>query len=357
MSAAFDLLRPELLQSKMAAPETVICFVNNFLHDRRAFVSLNGEDSKIFKIPVGVSQGSVLGPKLFSLYTKGLSEAIQKPGMVNLVMYADDSYVICEADTEEELRTLVEETLAAYIDWLRSHGMVVNSDKTELMRMNNAKFSVDVDGVNLKSQPQLKVLGIVFDHRLNWERQVQKCISGCQSMKPALRRLKTKLHHKEFKQVISSHYFSRLYYASEMWFQCCSSKLKKRISTVHYYALRLLVNDYKCKLSRPTIDSKTERASPSELKDFRLAKTLISIVNNVMPFTLYQELLSHLVIERRNEKRPRFIDHSRLKIGRQSFPNRVSLISRRISFNWFDVPLSVDVIRNQIKSCFFTYKL
>lgn len=55
----------------------------------------------------------VLGPKLFCIYTKGLKEVIGDSAEV--VAYADDSYVICSADSPEAVKLLTEEVLARHL--------------------------------------------------------------------------------------------------------------------------------------------------------------------------------------------------------------------------------------------------
>ena len=53
----------------------------SYLSDRRQYVSLNGVHSDTVQMDFGVSQGSVLRPKLFSLSVKALSEVITGHGL------------------------------------------------------------------------------------------------------------------------------------------------------------------------------------------------------------------------------------------------------------------------------------
>ncbi len=115
------------------------------------------------------------------------------------------------------------------------------------------------------------------------------------------------------------------------------------------------MNDHKCNLSRKVIDSKAKRASPKELHEFKTVKMLISICNNSSPYVLFKEILSHAMSERRSENRPKFFDTSRLKIGRQSFSNRLNIISRKINFDWLGQGHSKDTLRMKLKSSFFNY--
>jgi hypothetical protein len=47
-----------------------------------------------------------------------------------------------------------------------------------------------------------------------------------------------------------SHYFSRPYYGSEIWYQVTSSANRNRLSSVHYYPLKLVLKCFKSKISR-----------------------------------------------------------------------------------------------------------
>lgn len=237
MSAAFDLLRPHILDEilcNLNVDNYLRLFLMNFLSHRRAYVSMNESESCIFRVSTGVPQGSVLGPKLFSIYTKGIEQYLSgQYEDIKMVSYADDSYVICSAVDSKVLQRLVGTTMENHINMLLNLGMIVNTSKTEIMVMKGVKLDVIVNGVRLVQLKQLRVLGVIFDEGLTWEPQAERSILGCQRLKPALHVLNGKLNRKQFRQVITSHYFSTLYYGSEIWYPCLKKKVRKRIATVH----------------------------------------------------------------------------------------------------------------------------
>jgi len=69
-------------------------------------------------------------------------------------------------------------------------------------------------------------------------------------MRPALHVLNKKLDQAGFKKVITSYYFSSLYYASDVWFNVSEVKNQKKISSTHHYAIRLLSLDFKPNISQ-----------------------------------------------------------------------------------------------------------
>jgi hypothetical protein len=97
----------------------------------------------------------------------------------------------------------------------------------------------------------------------------------------------------------------------------------------------------------------TKRVLPIEFNNFKVAKLLLSIINSMPPYVLFNELLSDAVIESRKEFCPWFLDMSRTRIGKQSFANRISNISRQISFDWFNLDLTKDAIHRLLKGSFY----
>lgn len=352
MSAAFDMLRKELLV--LNVPKPLEAIIKDFLSDRRAQVVIGSECSTLKTIDIGVPQGSVLGPKLFSYYTADLRAKMESDD-VKVVAYADDAFVVCSAADEESLRELCELKMNEHLTWLRSIGMVVNPSKTELMYFNKDRvLTVQCDGNSIRSSDSMRVLGIWFDKDLNWERHLQTVVANCRRIRPALRTLKKKLNTNELLQVVTSHYYSRLYYGCEVWYNCLKQNLKNKIAAVHYFPLRLSLNDFRRSMSYKQLSTRCKRASPQELVDFRVAKIVVSICNNADPFTLFQDLLANAHYSNRLPLRPNFFDYSRLRIGRQSLQNRVSNIMSRLNFDWLD-PMSPEALRFKLKKCFFEY--
>ena len=63
-------------------------------------------------------QGSILGPKLFSLYMAKLRDVIETDE-IKLVSYADDTYVVITPTIIEDVSTLAEATLLKHIAFLK----------------------------------------------------------------------------------------------------------------------------------------------------------------------------------------------------------------------------------------------
>ena len=70
-------------------------WIVDYLKDRSQYTTINGSSSSTKPINYGVPQGSLLGPRLFSIYVNDLPDAVTE-GEVE--MYADDTTAYCIGD-------------------------------------------------------------------------------------------------------------------------------------------------------------------------------------------------------------------------------------------------------------------
>ncbi|KAK3538483.1 hypothetical protein QTP86_004650 [Hemibagrus guttatus] len=93
-STFFNTIIQALLGDKLFqlnVPDSMCSWITDFLTDRRQFVRLGTHVSDFQHISTGSTQGCVLSPVLFSLYTNGCTSGHQS---VKLLKFADDTTLI-----------------------------------------------------------------------------------------------------------------------------------------------------------------------------------------------------------------------------------------------------------------------
>jgi len=109
LTAAFDLLRPDIFKDRLQGviPQGLLDILLDFLTERSFRVKI-GEVMSVSKpLNLGCVQGSVLGPRLFTLYLAGLESVL--PPDVFITSYADDTYICVSNQDADALPKKLEE--------------------------------------------------------------------------------------------------------------------------------------------------------------------------------------------------------------------------------------------------------
>lgn len=100
--------------------------------------NINKTSSTVRDLPVGVPQGSVLGPVLYILYTVPLAKAI-RPFDLDYHLYADDIqlYLAFKSVDVDATKLKVENCISAICRWMDLNELKLNHDKTEDMLIHS----------------------------------------------------------------------------------------------------------------------------------------------------------------------------------------------------------------------------
>ena len=111
-----------------------LSWFQSYLSKRKQFVKISCSSSTPVSLRFGVSQGSVLGPILFSLYTSPISEIIQKHDVL-YHQFADDITLFTGAsylDPHPSL-TKISECITELSLWFSNNHLMLNPNKSEVM--------------------------------------------------------------------------------------------------------------------------------------------------------------------------------------------------------------------------------
>lgn len=75
-----------LLDTKGIRLWPLIKLINNYLNNRKMYVTVKGSNSSIKQVKIGLPQGSIFGPTLYNIYTNDIPHT----NSTHIAMYADD---------------------------------------------------------------------------------------------------------------------------------------------------------------------------------------------------------------------------------------------------------------------------
>ena len=130
LQKAFDTVDHSISLTKLEAlglSEDMVRWFHSYLSDRQKLVDVSGTFSSDDKIRCGVSQGSILGPLLFSIYVNDMSSAVEN----KLLLYADDSAILVADKNISTVETLLQRELEVVSDWLIDNKLSLHLGKTE----------------------------------------------------------------------------------------------------------------------------------------------------------------------------------------------------------------------------------
>jgi len=352
LTAAFDLLQKEKLVEILKIKGVdgyLINIMHEYLKDRFGFVQIDDERSVVKEIRAGCVQGSIVGPLLFNILMSELHQTV-KPNRV--VSYADDSYVVVYADTDEALKQKIQGSLLNHFEWLTRMGMTCNLGKTEIIKFNADKLSVKIGQTTLETSSTMKVLGVTIDEKLNWEPHIMKLIAKTRSLLFAFRYLRRHLSIADLKLAMNAHLISRLTYAAPVWSHSINYKLRLKLRSSYYQVLRVLIRDFEKRLSRNDLLDLFEMEDIVQVLNKRTSVFVFKLIQNLAPFKLAQRLMMRSYLNERNLEKVVFFDLSKTKNGKLCITNATKKIVDSWQFDWFH--LSLITFKNKLGAQFQT---
>jgi hypothetical protein len=141
LSAAFDTIDHATLLHRLQHVFGISCkplgWISSYLSDRHQTVCIDGAKSRPAEMKFSVPQGSVLGPKFYTMYTKPVGSICRHHGLDHH-FYVDDSKLYLSFKptgivTQAETLHRIERCLHDIVSWLHGNMLKLNTDKTEVI--------------------------------------------------------------------------------------------------------------------------------------------------------------------------------------------------------------------------------
>jgi len=195
----------------------------------------------------------------------------------------------------------------------------------------------------------MKILKVKFQNNLGWDTHVEGLKQKSRVIFAKLQRLVDK---QGMRKILTTHFYGMLYYASQVWLtELTTCKQWKIVNSLHYKALRSAIGDYKNTIPKTQLNLLFERATPVQWMAYSNAKLAISLFNNKNGPPISSQLRASSYRNDRLHGRAVFMDSSRLKIGKNAFPNRLNCM-KSIKFGWTD-GIGDHALRQNLKKTFY----
>ena len=347
LSAAFDVVNIDLLLTRLAVlgiPGDVVSLIEIWLKNRCYYVDINSITSCFFESNSGTIQGSILGPILYAIYVSPLFD------LTDLSNFADDNFILTWNVDKETANIEMSNKLNLISKWLKDSGLKVNELKTEIClfyRKDTPPIEINIGNVIIKSMTSMNVLGVEFDSKLNWSKHISKVINKANKALHAIKMIKRFFNRDEILLLLTSNFYSILYYNSEIWhLPSLKPELKQLLLSASAKALKLCERTPDPMESFTNLHVKLKRALPNQIMQYKHAILLHKLYNERMPNADWVEMNFNQIITSR-QTLFKISKTNRYKIGNNILTSRLTTINNKIDLN--DLNLSLDSFKVKYK--------
>ena len=350
LSAAFDVINVNLLIERlkiMGLPADIVDLIRAWLSTRHCYVTVNNDCSDFWTSNTGTVQGSILGPFLYAIYVSPLFD------LKALTNFADDNFVIRSNINLQALVAELENDLKVIVTWLRDSGLKVNENKTEIClfhRLDVRSVSVNVGANQITSSSTMNVLGVSFDSKMQWSSQVSNTIKKAKSALHAISIIKKYFNPKELLTLLTSNFYSILFYNSEIWYiPSLNPYLKNQLKSASANALKICTPSYHRFMSYETLHKINNRALPDQMMLYKHALMLFKLYQFHTPTTEWIEL-QHSQILTTRQTQFEVCSPTLYAVGKNILTHRLTVLNRKIDLCWMN--LSIDSFKVKCKERF-----
>lgn len=133
LKKAFDTINHNILIQRLeeiGIQGEILNWFINYLKNRKITVMINNQFSEITQINVGIPQGSILGPTLYTIYVNPVFQQIQN---CKMYMYADDTALVIANNDREVATRLLQDDFNIFQTWIHDNQLTINVKKTKVL--------------------------------------------------------------------------------------------------------------------------------------------------------------------------------------------------------------------------------
>jgi ribonuclease HI len=274
--------------------------IKNFMSDRVLRVAVGAQLSDPVTVENGVPQGAVLSVTLFLVALANLDKDIKKP--TKTIGYADDWILYTKSSRLRKAETTMQRALDSLGQWSRQTGFSFSAEKTVVMlftKLNNERrdLNLRLGGMLLENVPNHRILGVIFDDRLNWMAHINDVKARSTKKLSLLKALASTNWGADRNVMLRVHemtILATLRYGEIAYSSACKTTLEK-LDPVHHKGVRLALGTFcvsnnlnvLCEAGIPTLE--TMRDTKVMMKAVRIAANITHPLSIRMRVSLFDK--------------------------------------------------------------------
>ena len=303
LSAAFDTVVHDLLLNRLkyrfGINGVVWNWFQSYLKARRQKVVVNGVFSNEGLVDVGVPQGSILGPFLFTLFISPIGDICRKFN-INIHSYADDQQIYCSLDPRSDQETTetvknLQDCIEEIRNWMRVNRLKLNDNKTEFIMLGNQSkidklkhLTIRVGQDEVEPKKSVRNLGFQLNSTLHVRDHVSKICSSAYLTLKKMNRVKYWID-KDTKKILSQALvMSKVDYCNSLLLGCPKSELM-RLQSIQNMCARFITGLHKYEHITPTLQALHWLKVPNRV-EYKVLVLIFKCLNGVCPRYLSDEL-------------------------------------------------------------------
>ena len=207
-----------------------------------------------------------------------------------------------------------------------------------------------INNARVRSESTMNVLGVCFDSKLTWSKHISNAINKANIALHAIKLIKKYFNNQEILQLLTSNFYSILYYNSEIWhIPTLKFELKQKLISASANALKLSQRLPDPMESFFNVHRNCKRSLPYQIMEYKHSILLHKVFNNQILTMDWVELNFYQT----NTTRQSFFNLTRMnksKIGNNLLSSRLAIMNNKIKLE--DLNMSLDSFKVKYKQVF-----
>ena len=193
-------------------------------------------------VNVGLQQGSCLSPILYDIATYDLQYHLT---YANSIQFADDFNISVIGKDSNDLHVKLQKTISEIESWCLKKRLILHPEKSSLLYVHKRgcipePILCTVFNKQIQNVDSVRILGVIVQADLHWEKHVEKMKSSINSANFALLSLRNIISIKNLLAVYYAYVFSILSFGIMFW--GCDEKCIYSMFIIQKRTLRILNN-------------------------------------------------------------------------------------------------------------------